>query len=132
MFQESSEGTEKVIKVLIVDNEAKFSDSLESFIKDKGHEAFTAKGIMEAIFLLEKEEPHLVFLDLLFLSTPSGLTLIERMKAAGKKRKIYLICDIDRIGKELPRQIRVDGMIFKPFQMAEIGNLIDKACEELE
>lgn len=120
-----------MIKVLIVDNEARFSDFLESFIKDKGHEAFTAKGIMEAIFVLEKEQPHLVFLDLLFLGTPSGLTLIERMKGDWR-RKIYLMCDIDRMGKELPKQVRIDGMIFKPFQMAEISELIDKICEELE
>lgn len=120
-----------MIKALIIESETKFSDSLESIIKAKGYEAFTADGIIEATFILEKEEPHLVFLDLLFLSTPSGLTLIERMKG-NWRRKIYLLCDIDRIGKELPKKIRVDGIIFKPFQMAEIDKLIDKICEELE
>lgn len=100
-----------MINVLIIDNEAKFSDSLKSFIKDKGHEAFTAEGVIEAIFILEKEEPHLVFLDLLFLGTPSGLMLIERTKRSDKKKKIYLMCGSDAIDEELSKRIGADGII---------------------
>lgn len=121
-----------MIKALIIDKPNDFSNSLKLLIKGKDHKVFSAEDIIKAFFLLEKEEPHLVFFDLLFLGTPSGLRLIERMKAAGKKRKIYLTYDRDAVGKELAERIQVDGAILKPFEMAEIDKLIDKICEELE
>jgi DNA-binding response OmpR family regulator len=120
-----------MIKALIIDQATRLSDCLESFIKAKGHEVYSAKSVIEAIFILEKEKPHLVFLDLLFLGTPSGLMLIERMKKSNKKRKIYLTCGPDAMGEELAKRIGVDGAIFKPLQLAEINGLIDKTCEEL-
>ena len=121
-----------MIKALIIDKPNGFSNSLKLLIKGKGHKVFSAEDIIKAFFLLEKEEPHLVFFDLFFLSTPSGLRLIERIKAVGKKIKIYLTYDRDAIGKELSKRIGIDGVISKPFQMAEISRLIDKVCEELE
>lgn len=121
-----------MIKVLIIDNEAEFLDYLELIVKAKTHEAFTAKDTTAAIFLLEKEDPHLVFLDLLFLKTPSELLLFERIRKSSKRRKIYLTCGSDEIDQELSKQIGADGVIFKPFQMVEIGRLIDRICEELE
>jgi len=121
-----------MIKVLIIDQATRFSGSLESFIKAKGHEAFSAKSVIEAIFILEKEEPHLVFLDLLFLGMPSGLMLIERMKRTDEKRKIYLTCEPDAMGEELSKRIGADGVVFKPFRLVEINKLIDKICEELK
>lgn len=43
-----------MIKVLIIDNEAKFLDYLELIVRAKSHEAFTAEDTIAAIFLLEK------------------------------------------------------------------------------
>jgi len=121
-----------MIKVLIIDNEAIFLDYLESAIKAKGHKAFTAKDIVEAILVLQREEPHLVFLDLLFLSTPSGQLFFKKMKGNAKKRKIYLTCGSYTIGEELSKRIGADGVILKPFQKVEIAKLIDKICQELK
>jgi len=119
-----------VIKVLIIDREVGILDSLGSFIKAKGHEAFGAQDIIEATSLLEKEEPRLVFVDLLFLGTPSGLPLVERMKRADKKRKIYLMCKFPAMCEILAKRIGADGVIFKPFETVEIGKLIDTVSEE--
>lgn len=119
-----------MIKVLIIDRETELLDSLGSFVKAKGHEAFGAKDIIEAASLLEKEEPHLVFVDLLFLGQPSGLPLIERMRRTDNKRKIYLMCRFPAMYEILAKRIGADGVLFKPFQTVEIGKLIDRICEE--
>jgi len=119
-----------VIKVLIIDKETGLLDSLKSYIRAKGHEAFAAKDTVEAAYFLKSEEPHLVFLDLLFLGTPSGLPLVERMKRTDKKRKIYLMCRFPAMCEILAKRIGADGVIFKPFETVEIGKLIDRICQE--
>jgi len=131
VLQEGGERA-RMIKALIIDKPNDFSNSLKLLIKGKGHKVFRAEDIIKAFFLLEKEEPHLVFFDLLFLVTPSGLRLLKRMKRTDRKRKIYLTCGPDAMGKELAKRIGADGAIFKPFEMGEIDKLIDKICEELE
>jgi len=122
----------KAIRVLIVDKETDFSDYLASFIKAKGHEAFGAKDITEVISVMEKEEPNLVLLDMLFLGTPSGLPLVEGMKRTERKRKVYLMCASPAMGEILASRIGADGVITKPFQIAEIDRLIDNACDDLQ
>ncbi len=119
------------MKILILGKEAEFSD-LELIIKAKKHKAFIAKDIISAIFLLEKEEPHIIFFDLVFLKTPSGLLLFERMRKSSKERKIFLTCSPNAIDEEMASQMGADGVVFKPFQTAEINRLIDKIREELE
>jgi len=120
-----------VIKVLIIDRETKLLDSLGAFLKAKGHEVFGAKDIIEATSVLEKEEPHLVFFDLLFLGQPSGLPLIERMRRTDNKRKIYLMCRFPAMYEILAKRIGADGVLFKPFQTVEIGKLIDEISEKV-
>ena len=120
-----------MIKVLIIDRETKLLDSLGSFVKAKGHEAFGAKDAIEAASVLEKEEPDLVFVDLLFLGTPSGLPFIERMRGTDKKRKIYLMCAFPAMCEILAKRIGADGVLFKPFQTVEIGKLIDEISEKV-
>lgn len=119
-----------MIKVLIIDTETRILDSLASFIRGKGHEAFGAKDIMEVVSLLEREEPHLVFMDALFLGRPSALPLVDRIKRTDKKVKIYLMCGFPPMGEILAKRIGADGIIFKPFQMVEIGKLIERTCSE--
>jgi DNA-binding response OmpR family regulator len=119
------------VKILILGKEAESSD-LELIIKLKKHESFVAKDVISAIFLLEKEEPHLIFFDLVFLKTSSGLSLFERIRKSGREGKIFLTCSPNAIDEELASQIGADGVVFKPFRMTEISKLIDKICEELK
>ncbi len=50
-------------KVLVVDDEFEIRDVLSNFLTEKGYEVILASNGEEAIELAEKENPHVILLD---------------------------------------------------------------------
>ena len=66
-------------RILIVDDEEKICFAFEQFLKDNGHTPFVASNGADALKIVEKENPHIVFLDIR-LPGMSGLSVLDKIK----------------------------------------------------
>jgi len=65
-------------KVLIVDGEKSICTTLAKFIREKGHDVFTAEDAAQALQLLVEEEPAVVVTDIT-LPRMTGVALLKRI-----------------------------------------------------
>jgi DNA-binding NtrC family response regulator len=78
----------KKLSILVVDDEQRFVDELEEFLKGKGFRLFSANHPVEALAIVEKESPDIAILDIR-LPGMSGLELLHEIK--NKKPEIEVI-----------------------------------------
>ncbi len=68
-------------RVLIVDDEANLRRMLQALLEDAGHEVRAAASGAEALAAVPAFGPEAVLLDLVIGDGPSGLTVLEQLKA---------------------------------------------------
>lgn len=114
------------IKVLIVDDEFIMRESLRDWLKEAGHEVFTAENGMEALEIVRREKPDVAIIDLVL----PGMDGVEVMK---KARQILpgLNVIIITAFSSLPTAINAikEGAydyIEKPFSPEKLEQLINK------
>ena len=71
-----------MMKILLVDDDIFFTKILSRQIKQAGQDVLIANDGEEALTLIEKEKPGLIFLDLMMPKVP-GFTVLEKMKEIG-------------------------------------------------
>ncbi|MGE5415954.1 MAG: response regulator [Acidobacteriota bacterium] len=107
-------------KILIVDDEPHIrlllEQTLEDF-EDKGVEIFTAENGKIALDIIEKENPNLVFLDVM-MPEMNGYDVCYKVKQEKGLKSIYIIM-LTAKGQEFDRkkayEVGVDLYVTKPF-----------------
>lgn len=69
-----------VYKILVVDDEPDILDIVGYNLKKEGYEVYTASSGVEAIEVAEKEEPHLIILDVMMLQM-DGIECCEILRS---------------------------------------------------
>ena len=120
-------------KLLIVDDEAHIRILIEQTLEeleDEGVSFFSAENGEEALELIQKENPSLVFLDVM-MPKMNGMEVCKRVKQDLGLKNIYIVL-LTAKGQELDRQrgqeVGADLYMTKPF---DPETLLTKAREVL-
>ena len=112
-------------KVLVVDDEWEVRDVLSSFLTEKGYEVILASNGEEAIEFAEKENPHVILLDVKMPGI-DGIETCSRLKEGEKTRFIPVIMITAFQDREIEAYLEgADDFVVKPFNMLEISFRIE-------
>ena len=120
-------------KILVVDDEAHITQLIEQALEeleDKGVQLLIATNGEQALQIIEKERPQLVFLDVM-MPKINGFEVCHTVKNEWKIPGIYIImltAKGQELDKEKGKEVGADMYITKPF---DPDALYDKAVEVL-
>ena len=120
-----------MIKLLAVDDEKGIVAFLKDFFELKGYTIFTAYNPKDAVTLVKKEHPQLVFLDI-HMPQNEGLDVLREIKIFDKDIKVIMITaasDTDIRNKSIT--LGADSYIIKPFELARIEELTLKFMQDI-
>lgn len=114
-------------KILIVDDESDLLMLLVFRLEKLGHEVTTATNGQEALDLIQKEKPDLIFLDLL-LPVIDGCEVCRRIKTDEELKRISVVfLTANSIGvDEKVKKCDADDFLLKPFESKELLDKIKK------
>jgi len=112
-------------KILIVDDEPNIVILLEQALEaleDEGGELLTARNGEEALETIKKEQPNLVFLDVM-MPKMSGLEVCQLVKHELQMTNVYIVM-LTAKGQEFDKQrgmdVGADLYLTKPFRPKEV------------
>ena len=112
-------------KILIVDDEAHIRMLIEQTLEDledEGVELLLAENGEQALGLIQKEEPNLVFLDVM-MPKMNGMEVCQKVKKELNLSHVYIIL-LTAKGQEVDRQkgleMGADRYMTKPFDPDEM------------
>jgi len=111
-------------KLLIVDDEDDITEFAKRFFTKRGIDVLTASGGLEAIDLINEEEPDLVLLDVQ-MEEITGIEVLKRLRDAENDVKVIMVT-----GAEDPaiiaeaNQLGVIGYVHKPLVLEELENIV--------
>jgi putative nucleotidyltransferase with HDIG domain len=106
-----------MVKLLVADDEQKICRLLETFFSERGYEVLLAHDGASALEVIQRERPHLVFLDLRMPGL-SGLEVLKEAHAVDATMKVIIITAIE--DEETIQQARALGAtdyVIKPFSL---------------
>ncbi|MDD3906245.1 MAG: response regulator [Candidatus Omnitrophica bacterium] len=120
-----------MIKLLTVDDEKGITDLLCSFFKQRKFHVLAANSGEEALDIVNKDRPDIVFLDIV-MGGMTGLEVLEKVKAIDKNIKVIMLTvqgDSETITKA--KALGVDEYIIKPFKVKYLQEVVVKKIQEL-
>lgn len=108
-------------KILVVDDEVNFLNSMQAILMDEGYEVIVAENGMRALHLVEEQRPDLVLTDIV-MPDISGLQLARSIRQSSNKLiPIITLTGYpfrDDIAAPGPRL--VDLYLTKPLQVSDL------------
>lgn len=109
------------MKILLVEDEKKLSDSIVESLSKEHFRIETASDFTTAIDKIEIYEYDCILLDI-GLPGGSGLEILKRLKAAGKSENVIIISAKDSLDDKLiGLNLGADDYLTKPFHIAELN-----------
>ena len=114
-------------RVLVADDEASIRFVLREALEEAGHEVVAVEGGNEAFEALASGTFQVAFLDIR-MPGPSGLELLDRVRALGSDTAIVIITAQNTFDNAVEAMKRgaLDYLV-KPFGISEVTALVDKA-----
>ncbi len=110
-------------KILMIDDEKSVREGMQKMLEIKGFSVNIAADGIEAIEIIEKEEPDLVITDII-MPEKDGIEVILEIKKNHKGIKIIAISGGGRINAqdhlEIASQFGVNSTLTKPFSFDEL------------
>ncbi|MGI8999041.1 MAG: response regulator [Candidatus Limnocylindria bacterium] len=114
--------------ILLVDDEPAILEAISSVLEDEGHAVATAGDGMAALDLLRNGlRPCLTILDLM-MPRMNGWELRESMLADPDLADLP-VAVVSALAVAGMRQLRLAGVISKPFQLEELVQLAERHCD---
>jgi len=108
-----------VTKILVVEDEASFSDALSYVLTKEGYEVVVADTGDGAIAIFEKGGADLVLLDLM-LPGLSGTEVCRQLRARSNVPIIMLTAKDTEVDKVVGLELGADDYVTKPYSKAEL------------
>ena len=105
--------------ILICDDEADIVSALKIYLASPDLNFFTASTGVEALRILDKEEIHLIILDIM-MPVMDGMTAAVRIRETSNVPIIFLSAKSEDSDKILGLNIGADDYITKPFNPVEV------------
>ncbi len=106
-------------KILICDDERDIVAALKIYLENAGYETLCAYNGREALSILEKEEVHLLLLDLM-MPEMDGVETTRRIRSFSNLPIIHLTAKSEEADKIMGLGTGADDYITKPFLPAEL------------
>lgn len=110
------------IKILVVDDEKDIVELIRYNLEKEGYRVISAYDGMQAIKLAEKEQPHLIILDLM-LPSLGGLEVCKILKRNEKTAQIPILmvtAKSTETDKVVGLELGADDYVTKPFSPREL------------
>lgn len=121
-------------KILIVDDEAHIRMLIEQTLEDledEGVELLLAENGEQALELIQKEEPNLVFLDVM-MPKMNGMEVCQKVKKELNLSHVYIIL-LTAKGQEVDRkkglEMGADRYMTKPFDPDEMLTIAEEVLK---
>ncbi|WP_127717101.1 response regulator [Halobacteriovorax sp. HLS] len=111
--------------ILIVDDEEDIRDLLKVYFVDEGYKVIEAKDGLEGYSKLENENVDVIISDVK-MPNLNGIEFSKRAKAFKPDIPIYLVTAFSEYTEKEVLAIGVEAIIFKPFDISEIVDLVDR------
>lgn len=120
-----------MIKLLVVDDEAGICEIIKKTFTYIGFTVFTATKAQKALELIKKEQPKIVFLDII-MEDMSGMELLKKIKEIDKAIIVIMVTmKKDKETKEEARRLGADEFIEKPFSRNYLRDIVVKKIQDL-
>ena len=110
--------------ILVVDDEIKIREVIESLLNSKGYQVFTAENGTDALAIFDKENIALVVLDLM-LPDINGEEICSIIRKQSRVPIIMLTAKVEEKDMLQGLQIGADDYITKPFSLLELNARIE-------
>ncbi len=109
----------KMYNILVCDDEADIVSALKIYLSSEGYKVFCAFDGLEAINLFEKEEIHLILMDIM-MPKLSGIEAMAKIREQSNLPIILLTAKGEDTDKILGLNVGADDYITKPFNPVEL------------
>ncbi|GAA1825611.1 response regulator transcription factor [Nesterenkonia flava] len=106
-------------RILIVEDEASFSEALSYTLQKEGYEVTVAEDGVEALEVFDKEGADLVLLDLMLPGQP-GTEVCRQIRARSNVPVIMLTAKDSEIDKVVGLELGADDYVTKPYSSREL------------
>ena len=113
-------------KILVVDDEPVWLETLASFFGSRGYQLVTAASAETALTLLAEEQPALALIDIR-LPGMNGLELLRRIKQEYPQVKTFVVTAYDEEHKHAAETLGVDGFFAKPVGLESLKQQVVQA-----
>ena len=107
------------ISILVVDDENEIADLVEIYLVSDGYRVFKAANAQDGLNILEKEEIHLVLLDIM-MPGMDGLEMCRKIRETNNIPIIMLSARSTDLDKILGLGTGADDYVVKPFNPLEL------------
>ncbi len=105
--------------ILVVDDEKEIADLIEIYLVSDGYKVYKANNALEGLDILEKEEVHLVLLDIM-MPGMDGLEMCKKIRETNNIPIIMLSAKSTDLDKILGLGTGADDYVTKPFNPLEL------------
>lgn len=105
--------------ILVCDDERDIVSALQIYLNGEGYHVFTAGNGKEAVDMVEREEVHLVLLDIM-MPEMDGITAMAKIREISNVPIILLTAKSEDTDKVLGLTVGADDYVTKPFQPVEL------------
>jgi len=115
-----------VAKLLIVDDELDVREFAANFFRKRKIDVLTAGSGAEALSIFDKENPHLILLDIK-MDNMDGVETLKRLKEKDKNAKVVMVTgkkpEEDESFKQC-KQLGALNYIHKPLELDELEKIV--------
>jgi len=112
-------GSEKMYNILVVDDEKEITDAVEVYLRNQNYNVLKAYNGQEALSIFEKEEIHLILMDIM-MPILDGVNATIKIREKSAVPIIFLSAKSEDMDKILGLNIGADDYITKPFNPLEL------------
>lgn len=106
--------------ILIVDDEYKIRDMIESYLTNEGYSVFEAENGKQALSIMEKENIDLVLLDVM-MPVMDGFDTLREIRTVYKKMPVIMLtAKTQEVDKLIGLEMGADDYVTKPFSLREL------------
>jgi len=117
--------------LLLVDDEEKVLEFMESFLRQEGFRIITAKTGKEALKKAEEHRPSLAILDWM-IPEMSGIEVCRKLRQKSRMGIIMVTARTDEADKIVGLEVGADDYMTKPFSLRELAARIRSVLRRIE
>jgi CheY-like chemotaxis protein len=119
------EAVERKIRVLLVDDEPDFVESMSLWLKAKGYSVLVASSGEEAIKIIKEQAPQIVFLDIK-MPAMDGIETLRRIREFNQRIPVIMItayADEEKLAKA--QRLNISGFFSKDEDVKVLQDTIE-------